>query len=618
MDVPPKKNRNSLKHKKIKAKFKKLKKKSIRTVYTEFVQDLKATDPSKWYAMAKKIGAVNNTGLDAEIESLSHLSKKECANKIAEHFSEISNEYSPIDHAQLPCYLPALPPPQVDEMDVFKKMKQIKKTKSTLPIDIPAQLRDVCAIHLAAPLTTIINNSLISGIYPALWKNEWVTPAPKNPNPQGINELRKISCTSDYSKLYESYLKAWIMDDLAEKIDIGQFGGLAGVGTEHMLVCYMDRILQLLDTHTDRAAVIATSLDWASAFDRQDPTLAIKKFINMGVRPSLIPLLASYLTDRKMRVKFKNEMSEIFTLIGGGPQGTLLGGIEYQVQSNDNADFVPPEDRFKYVDDLSLLQFVCLTGLLVNYNFYNHVASDISIDQKYLPANTNPVQNTLDQAAKWTDENLMKLNTAKCNFMIFTRSQDFTTRLSIHENTIERVKVSKLLGIWISENLSWGKNCQEICKKAFSRLSMITKLKYVGVKIEDLLDTYILFIRSVTEYCAVVFHSSLTKEQSDKIEKIQKTSLKIILGDWYISYSAALEMCNLETLYERREKRCLDFALKSIKHERNSRIFPLKASKNEYEVREKEKFHVNFARTSSYQNSAIPYCQRKLNEHFSK
>ena len=108
--------------------------------------------------------------------------------------------------------------------------------------------------------------------------------------------------------------------------------------------------------------VIATSLDWAGAFDRQDPTLAIKKFINMGVRSSLIPILASYLTDRKMRVKFKNELSDIFNLIGGGPQGTLLGGIEYLVQSNDNADYISPEDRFKYVDDLSLLQFVCLTG----------------------------------------------------------------------------------------------------------------------------------------------------------------------------------------------------------------------------------------------------------------
>ena len=210
---------------------------------------------------------------------------------------------------------------------------------------------------------------------------------------------------------------------------------------------------------------------------------------------------------------------------------------------------------------------------------------------------------------------MMKLNTAKCNYMIFTRSQDFATRLTIDENKIERVNVSKLLGIWISEDLSWAKNCQEICKKAFSRLSMITKLKYVGVSIEDLLDIYILFIRSVTEYCSVVFHSSLTQEQSDKIEKIQKTSLKIILGDSYISYSAALEMCNLKTLYERRENRCLDFALKSTKHKR---LFPLKTSTSDYEVREKEKFHVNFARTSKYQKSAIPYCQRKLNEYFSK
>ena len=105
----------------------------------------------------------------------------------------------------------------------------------------------------------------------------------------------------------------------------GQYGGQAGVGTEHMLVSYIDRILKCLDTHSDKSAVIATSLDWASAFDRQDPTLAILKFINLGIRPSLIPILCSYLDDRKMKVKFNNEMSELLNLIGGGPQGTQAG-----------------------------------------------------------------------------------------------------------------------------------------------------------------------------------------------------------------------------------------------------------------------------------------------------
>ena len=89
---------------------------------------------------------------------------------------------------------------------------------------------------------------------------------------------------------------------------------------------------------------------------------------------------------------------------------------------------------------------------------------------------------------------------------------------------------------------------------------MLTKLKYAGVSIEDLVDIFILFIRSVTEYCSVAFHSSLTIEQSEKIEQIQKTCLKVILGEMYVSYSAALEMTNLTKLSDRREKMCLDFA----------------------------------------------------------
>ena len=138
----------------------------------------------------------------------------------------------------------------------------------------------------------------------------------------------------------------------------------------------------------------------------------------------------------------------------------------------------------------------------------------------------------------------------------YCRSSDiFTTRLSINDVNLERQREVKILGLYISENLSWTRNCREICKSAYSRLSMITKLRYVGVEIEDLIDIYKLFIRSVTEYCSVVFHSSLTTEQSNKIERIQKTCLKVILGDMYISYKAALEMCGLETLSKRREAR---------------------------------------------------------------
>ena len=149
----------------------------------------------------------------------------------------------------------------------------------------------------------------------------------------------------------------------------------------------------------------------------------------------MIPLLASYLTDRRMKVKFNGEMSEFLALKGGGLQGTLVGGLEYLVQSNDNADIVPPEDRFKYIDDLSVLQLVLLSGLLVEYNFYQHVASDVGIDEEYLPADNYSTQQSLNYISNWTRENLMKLNEAKCNYMVFSRS---------------RTKFATIIRLWIS------------------------------------------------------------------------------------------------------------------------------------------------------------------------
>ena len=69
----------------------------------------------------------------------------------------------------------------------------------------------------------------------------------------------------------------------------------------------------------------------------------------------------------------------------------------------------------------------------------------------------------------------------------------------------------------------------EICK-AYARISLLSKLKYVGMKMEDLLTVYKTFI---VEYCCVVWHSSLTVHRNNALELIQRVCLKIILGkDW--------------------------------------------------------------------------------------
>ena len=115
--------------------------------------------------------------------------------------------------------------PAVFHIIILMCLNKMKKTRSTLPIDIPDRIRKECSPLLAAPLTAIINNSLKQGVYPSTWKMEWVTPAPKIAHPKTISDLRKISSTSDFSKLYEGFLKDWLMEDVAQKIDIGQYGG---------------------------------------------------------------------------------------------------------------------------------------------------------------------------------------------------------------------------------------------------------------------------------------------------------------------------------------------------------------------------------------------------------
>ena len=607
------KHRQSKKWKKLKHRFKKLKRKSIKSFYNNFITELKNTEPGNWYKMAKRIGAVDvlNSG-EISVEQLDDLNEQESAEAIASHFASISNQYSPLNTHDLPCYLPALQPPQVDEYSVYKRMKKLKNTRSTFPLDIPNKLRKEFSVELAAPMTDIINTSLLQQRYPGLWKHELVTPALKVSHPKTIKDLRKISSTSDFSKLFEGFIKEWVMEDISESLDIGQFGGQSGTGTEHMLVCMVDRILRLLES-VPSAVVIAAMVDWSAAFDRQDPTLAIKKFIKLGVRPSLIPLLVSYLSERKMKVKFNGATSTQHNLIGGGPQGTLLGLIEYIVQSNDAANCVDEEDRYRYIDDLSILEILSLAGLLVEYDYLSHVPSDIGTDQLFLPPESCATQSNLDSIAAWTKKNLMKINEDKTNYMLFTRTDaDFATRLTMNGAKIDMLEECKIVGVVLTSDLKWDRNTKELTRRAYSRMSMITKLKYVGVKHEDLLDVYKLFIRSLLEYCAVVWHSRLTSDLRESLERVQKSCLRVILGDQYTNYAEALEICKLKTLFERREDRCLSFAKKCLKHPIHSRLFPTNGI-NMHDTRDRERFSVNFAKTDAYRNSAIPYMQRMLN-----
>ena len=140
------------------------------------------------------------------IQELEGLTDQECAEAVARSFAAVSQEYNSLDRAQLPSFLPAGRAEEVNVFQVLNKIKNIGKTKSTLPLDLPDRLRRECALDLAEPMTDIINSCLLDGKFPKMWRREWVTPVPKAKLVlETCDDVRKVASTSDYSKIFELF-----------------------------------------------------------------------------------------------------------------------------------------------------------------------------------------------------------------------------------------------------------------------------------------------------------------------------------------------------------------------------------------------------------------------------
>ena len=128
-------------------------------------------------------------------------------------------------------------------------------------------------------------------------------------------------------------------------------------------------------------------------------------------------------------------------------------------------------------------------------------------------------------------------------------------------------------------------------------MRLLHKLVEFGVPVPDLVNMYVLYIRSILEQSCQGWNSSLTLENSQNLERVQKTSLKIILKSEYNTYRNALELTSLTTLSERRLKLCLNFAKKCLKTQEMKQMFPLNLNKEALNTRFREKFKDDYSIT---------------------
>ena len=217
------------------------------------------------------------------------------------------------------------------------------------------------------------------------------------------------------------------------------------------------------------------------------------------------------------------------------------------------------------------------------------------------------MQTHVNQAISWSTTNKMIPNVDKTKDMVisFHKQPIDISPICIEGIEIERVKSFKLLGIIVTDKITWNENTTYICSKASKRLYHLKQLRRAGLDSVDLLAFYESVIRSVLEYACPVWHTSLTVADSSRIESIQRRAMKIIEPE--LGYDAACSKHHLDKTIVRRENLSKKFftSINSASH-RLHHLLPQPKSKR-YSFRNSPKLPVPKTNTNRFKNSLIPY-----------
>ena len=569
------KNRRSIRWKKMQCSYLEELEKAKKNFYNSKISRLRKSNPRQWHREFKKMTRFDqHQGEEIIIENIKDFSDEEQAEMIADKFAAVSQEYDKLEDGDIE--LPKFnlsDVPIVTEKEVAETLSEMDSNKANVKGDIPAKIWKEFSDNLAKPVANVINASILQGSWPEILKLEIVTPVPKKFPPKTIDEMRNISGLLNLDNISEKIISKLMVSDMRKQIDPSQFANQKGLSIQHYLVKMIDRILAGLDGNSKResCAVLATLVDWKQAFPRQCPKLGVESFIRNGVRPALIPVLISYFQGRRMKVKWHGEMSKERELKGGGPQGSTFGIWEYLSQSNDNADCISESDKFKFVDDLSFLEIIHLLSVgLASYNIRAHIPSNIPVHNQIILSENLKSQSQLNQINEWTKKMKMRLNEDKTKNMIFnfSKKNQFTTELSVNGKKIDIVEETKLLGTIITSDLKWNRNTREIVKNAYKRMQLLNTAANFTSNVQDLKSIYLIYVRSILEQSAVVWHSSLTSQNRRDLERVQKAAVRVILKDKYTTYKQGLKVLKMDTLVKRRELLCLRFAKNCTKNEK--------------------------------------------------
>ncbi len=134
--------------------------------------------------------------------------------------------------------------------------------------------------------------------------------------------------------------------------------------------------------------------------------------------------------------------------------------------------------------------------------------------------------------------------------VIFSQEHINIPNLIIDGAVIEHVSTSKLLGVYISDDLTWHVRIKEIHKglvgshtssyySTHLEHQLKTSMKFSHIELETLG-----LIRPIAEYACPILHTRLIKNQSKLLVSIQKRAMNIIKPN--MKYTETLAFFNIQ------------------------------------------------------------------------
>ena len=370
----------------------------------------------------------------------------------------------------------------------------------------------------------LLNLSFQIGYVPLVWKTAAVTMIPKpDKELSDPKNYRPISLTSCIGKIAETFVSNCLMSHCEEKDILGelQTAYRKNRSATDNLLYFTQRATYNLNW---KGATATCLLDVESAFDSVWHDGILYRLIENETPSWIVKWTDSFLTDRKVKVLYKNAISEEFSPKAGVPQGGVLSPLLFIIYVQRPNAY--PSTALQFADDLEV--------------------SNASRRPKMC---TRSLQKSLDNLSDWCDKWKIMLNPSKTVFMMISRQRlKKEPTISLKNQRIKRSKQAEFLGLNISDDMRWKKHVDSLIPRLEKRVGMLSYLKAKQVCSTTLKYLYKSYIRPIFLY-GIPAWANLSTKCIKRIQRVQNRAIRICYNLPIWTSTAELhKVSNLDTV----------------------------------------------------------------------